>query len=223
MPSARQLYLLNQLSIAIPPLPGTLASATSTPWLGTYTSYLLDPAAPLPGTSAAVHEIKYTDASGVAFTRQYLWGRWLTRQLPAQTIAAGNWTIAGNLRSTALPGSASGLTLWGACLAQWRPSTQTVIARLFDSPTAGTSTSPVTGIDRIAQNTIAGGAVTIAANDCLLFELYSQLTANTTAAAAVDLGVLFGGAGQWIAADYAQGAIGDAPFILTAPAAITFS
>jgi hypothetical protein len=166
-----------------------------------------------------MNELKF--AANVANGSSMILGRWLSRVLPAQTIGAGNWIINGLLRfnNTA---SADSTTAFGGCLAQWRPGTG-VVARFFDSPTTGTNFTPATAQqDRVLNSTIAGGALTLLATDCLILEVWFTMV-TTGAGGTRDWGFVYGGVNQLTAGiwGYQEVTVYDAT--LTAPAAITFS
>lgn len=146
-------------------------------------------------------------------------GRWTTRQLPAQTINAGNWTFNGLARNLTT-GGVSAFTIWGFCVAQWRSWTG-VVARFLDSPTGGTEAhNGANTFDRAQSTTVAGGSLTLTANDQIILEVWAQNTDPGTNA--VDLMLCLGGLGQFESGVYTASSYTDTDAVLVAPQAIVY-
>lgn len=220
MATAQIWHLLNLPSVtpATDPDPGVGISATS-PARARLTTQLLDPAIPAAGTTQYLADLKYNVAAGAG--AQLVIGRWITRQLPAQTIGAGNWSFYGALRVNDSGSSADiNTTLFGFAVAQWRAGTG-VVARFVDSPGGGTNVAaPTATYDRAQLTTIAGGALTLSANDQIALEVWFTTTNQGTLPWEYTL--LTNGLGQFGSATYAYQALTDTDAILKAPAAITY-
>ena len=218
MGTATVLHLLSAVPEADPPDPGTIISA-STPNGGVLTTTLLDPASPTVGYTQAVHEVKASGLISGGGTFLIIFGRYLTKPLPAQTIGSGNWKLTLNWRiPTVFSGTITSIKV-GACLAQWRSGTG-VVARFFDNTAASASFSTGAGTDYANTTTIAGASETLLANDCLVLEVWTQILAGT--ASTMDLELLFNGLGQYFAGAYTLNQLTDTDGVLKAPAAITF-
>lgn len=218
MATAQLWHLLTNASVtpATDPDPGTIISATA-PNFGRLTTQLLDPAIPVVGSTQVLAEVKYP-AQG-AGTQKVIAGRWITRQLPAQTVGAGNWSFYGLARMLGVAVSTT-FTIWGFTVAQWRAGTG-VVARFLDSPTGGTSASNgANPFDRAALTTVAGGALTLSQNDQIVLEVWAQILDGGNFAP--DMSLCLNGLGQYQPGVYTVSSYTDTDATLKAPAAITY-
>ena len=168
-----------------------------------------------------------SEVATVQKTSRIVYGRWITRQLPAQTISAGNWSFYGMQRSSGT-GTPWGNTttsnvnlIWGMCVAQWRAGTG-VVARFLDSPSGGTGQSASTNYDRAQTTTVAGGTLTLAANDQIVLEVWSSCWYDN-GSSPITLALLYDGLGQYETYNYTTGTFADTDAVLVAPQAITYS
>ena len=169
MASSSIFHLLTNPPVASFPDSQTIISAT-TPATGRLTTMLLDPATPPIGAT----QYLANSQSSTGGTINVVIGRWITRQLPAQTIGAGNWTFYGAARGTA--GTNGATNLWGFTVAQWRAGTG-VVATFLDAPTGGSSATLGSGgvpYDAAGATTVAGGALTLLLNDQIILEVWSR-------------------------------------------------
>lgn len=215
MASASIFHLLANPPVADYPDAGTIISATS-PFAARLTTMLLDPAVPAAGSAQYSAETDFT-AAFASSPNNVIYGRWITRQLPAQTIGAGNWTFYGALAvkttfNTVTP------KLWGFCVAQWRAGTG-VVARFLDAPTGGASASNAVA-DFAGQTVQAGGALTLVQNDQIILEVWSSMAviANQSVTSALQIN----GRGQYLTNAYPSLSLTDTDAYLKAPAAITY-
>ena len=217
MGTATVLHLLSAVPEADPPDPSTIISAT-TPTGGILTTTLMDPAAPAAGYTQATYEVKPA-ASSIVGTYNFVFGRFITKPLPAQTIGAGTWNISLAFRFT-VSGTATSTIQAGFALAQWRSGTG-VVTRLVDAHTLGSTYTPSATQDLRVNTSSAGSSATLLANDCLVLEIWLQwvVSANT---GTPDFLFLFNGLGQQTTGLYAASQLTDTDGVLTAPAAITF-
>jgi hypothetical protein len=225
MPSAQVLHLLPQPPQATPPDPGTIISA-SVPSFGNVSTRLLDPAVSSPPLTGANQIVQYA-ANGWAndgANHKVVYGRFLTRMLPAQTISAGTWKLAVATRNTGT-GTTYTEGVSGFCVAQWRPGSG-VIARAVDTPgTGGQLAAGSAGADANAIISIGGGsALTLLANDCIIVEVWGNILPTNNNVGTATTGLLLGGLGQLPNGTvWAMNAMTDTDAVLIAPAAITFT
>jgi hypothetical protein len=221
MGSARLLHLLPNVPLADPPDAGTQISATGTPTHGVWTTLLLDPALPPTGSTQQLHTVAISAPGTGGTTYDFVFGRWLTRPLVAQTIGAGNWSLYAAMRVADAPESWT-ITTWGFCVAQWRPGTG-VIARAVDAPTGGSSLGLTVNNDRAAVTTQAGLSLTVLSGDCLIVEVWSRSAYSAGTSNPLSHSFLFGGIGQYATAWYTNGTLTDTDATLLAPSAVAFS
>lgn len=220
MATATLFHLLTNTSVTpgTDPDPGTIISATA-PDFGRLTTQLLDPATPAAGSTQVLAEVKYPTQGNV--TKKVILGRWITRQLPAQTIGAGNWSFYGLLRAQNVVTNTPTCTIWGFTVAQWRAGTG-VVARFLDSPTGGTNVANGTApFDRAALTTVAGSGLTLTQNDQVVLEVWMQF--NDANSFADDLSLCLNGLGQYQPGVYTVSSYTDTDAVLKAPAAITYT
>jgi hypothetical protein len=114
-------------------------------------------------------------------------------------------------------------TLWGLCVAQWRPGTG-IIARALDTPNGGTGAGSGSGPnDRAALTTVAGGSLTLALGDCLILEVWSQVAYVSGASLQLNHALLYGGLGQYAADTYTYQSLTDTDAYLYCPQSVAFS
>ncbi len=223
MGSAKLLHLRNEPPLADPPDVGTQISAGGAPTAGVWTTHLMDPAPPAVGATQTVQSFGFAIAG--AATYNFVYGRFLSRALPAQTIGAGNWSFYGVQQRNDTVGGAVTFNeyAWGFTVAQWRPGTG-VIARFADSQSAGSTDGGNIALsaDRVSLTTLAGGALTLTAGDCLVLEVWGQLVVAGGAASSGTHSLLYNGAGQYVPGVYTRGSLTDTDAYLLAPQAITF-
>lgn len=228
MASAQILQLLNQAPIGDFPDVTQIISATS-PDFGRLSALLLDPAVPAIGSVQYLAEVKYPNQGNVS--KKVIFGRWITRPLPAQTISSGNWTFYG-VQQLTNPGGWGGAggtaanTIWGFTVAQWRQGTG-VVARFLDSPTGGSNVLPTgaSAIQRVASTTVAGASLTLSANDQVVVEVWGQVNDNTTAGTSTtDMILMTNGRGLYQPGQvYSTGFFTDTAATLRASVPIVFS
>lgn len=157
MASTNLLHLLSNYPLATPPDVATHAASTGTPTAGVVTTHLLDPALP----PVAATQLVTTITSAASGRPVYIYGRWLTRPLSAQTIGAGNWQLYTVIRFT---GTFYALAL-GFAVAQWRPDTG-IIARACSVPiypadvqTLQTTGGPTAGTFTVIWTSLTSGTI----------------------------------------------------------------
>lgn len=214
MASSDTFHLLTNPPVASAPGGLTIISATS-PGAGRLTTMLLDPAVPPDGAAQYLAEMDYTENGA---TKNIIYGRWITRMLPAQTIGAGNWTFYAALRLKVVTSLLS-VGMWGFCVAQWRAGTG-VVARFLDAPIGGVGITPSVN-DFTQATTVAGSALTLAQNDQIVLEVWSSQTSNNEQA--VQTALLLNGRNQYVSlGTYPAASLTDTDAFLQAPAPIVY-
>ena len=214
MASAQLFHLLTNPPVASYPDSQTIMSAT-TPFAGSrLTCMLLDPATPPTGSAQYL-----ATAYPIGGTTNTVLGRWVTRQLPAQVIGAGNWTFYGVIHSITDNVGLGQTNLWGFTVAQWRAGTG-VVATFLDAPTGGTSAAIGNGsalTDSVGATTQAGGALTLLQNDQIILEVWSH------GPYAYPMALALNGLGEYYPGTLSvPSALTDTDAYLKAPAAITY-
>ncbi len=232
------MHLLPNPPLASPPDVGFQISPTGFADRGFWTTRLLDPA---PASQIGGQVLATNSYGGTDAVLHLVYGRYLTRPLPAQTIGAGLWSVYAAQRMAVVSSPFQTNTIWGFTVAQWRPSTASVIAVAVDAPLGGNTftnapiwlglfffVSPLAGIaytnaaNDIAQRTIqAGSALTLLAGDCIILELWD--TEQTFSNTAVTTQLLLNGLGQYVDGLYLLSSLTDTDATLRAPAPIQFS
>jgi hypothetical protein len=226
MPSSNLFHLLAQPPLAVPPAPTVPMSATAPSTAMLMTAHLLDPASPAAGAALAKAGVVSLMPPGVTVVQVF--GRWLTRPLAAQTIAAGAWSFGAVFEvdtSAGSSGSITSYTLGGFCVAQWRPGSG-VIARAVDAPSAGTTIPGTTDGGYPIVLTQSGASLTLLAGDALCLEVHAALVTGGGASGTVTTTLFYNGLNQYTNVGGGLGAaLGfytDTDAWLLAPALVTF-
>ncbi len=97
--------------------------------------------------------------------------RFVSPTLATQDVKVGNWTIFGAASESIGTVNAQFI---GGVLYQWRPSTGSRIAYVFDSPTIG-ATAPGTS-ETAVSTAISGSAVSLVDGDVLILEVWNDFS-----------------------------------------------